>query len=436
MLGQDVAEPSTNLGVLANLLPKGTKFGKLEKAISLYFAGKLIYDAGKKQWNKYQEHNKFVVAIPGDDDLYPLVHDWIVDQVPAADRHALVARAGSKSDNGEVGVDSSYSKKEEAPKLRLLYDSTQTQILLVNGSSIEISLIRPDWAGKIDVSKDSYLAQMAKREERIVFIAKSAYDQEKVLEFLRERAMYLSETRSPRLYICTRWGGWSRRNDLPERSLASVILKSGQKESLVDDLNEFFKHEETYGRLGVPWHRGYLLYGPPGTGKTSFARALATHFNLDTYYVPLRDLEEDSSLIQAIADVPARSVLLLEDIDTVQPKADGEDKKGISIGGLLNALDGVVTPHGLITIMTTNHIDELDDRLIREGRADIREEFTYVDWRQLVEMVKQFTKIDISRVNGFHLKSTVFPASIIHIVKSNLNDPEKAVSKIKELCGS
>lgn len=438
MISNDAVEPSSNISSLINLLPKKYNAGKLEKLISLYVVGKIAYDSGKKRWDKWQTNNKFLVSVPGDDDLYPLIHEWIIDQVPESDRHALIARVNKRShnSNSDMVEASPDNQKQSAPKLRLLYDSDQVQVLTVNGSSIEVSLVTPDWVRNVDVERSTYLSDLAKREERIIFTAKTAYDQEKVIEFLKERAIYLVEERRPQLYICSKWGGWSRRNDLPVRSLSSVVLRKGQKESLVFDLESFFNHEKTYNDLGVPWHRGYLFYGPPGTGKTSLARALGEHFGLDTYYIPLSDLQEDGNLIQAIADVPARSILLLEDIDSVNAakNTDGE-QSGISIGGLLNALDGVITPHGLVTIMTTNHIDDLDSRLIRAGRADRHERFDSLSYEQLVALLSQFVNIDFKNDLGFRVNNiqNVCPSDVIGIIKSNLNDQDKIISEIRKL---
>lgn len=42
----------------------------------------------------------------------------------------------------------------------------------------------------------------------------------------------------------------------------------------------------------------------------------------------------------------------------------------VTLSGLLNALDGVASPWGRIVIMTTNHIETLDEALKRPGRAD------------------------------------------------------------------
>lgn len=46
--------------------------------------------------------------------------------------------------------------------------------------------------------------------------------------------------------------------------------------------------------------------------------------------------------------------------------------------GLLNVLDGVVDTPGRIVIMTTNHLDVLDQALIRPGRIDKKIHLDYM----------------------------------------------------------
>merc|ERR1712024_382283 len=53
---------------------------------------------------------------------------------------------------------------------------------------------------------------------------------------------------------------------------------------------------------------------------------------------------------------------------------DEEKYKGmagsVTMSGLLNTLDGIVSGDGRIVCMTTNHIEHLDPALIRPGRCD------------------------------------------------------------------
>ena len=44
-----------------------------------------------------------------------------------------------------------------------------------------------------------------------------------------------------------------------------------------------------------------------------------------------------------------------------------EPSRGVTFSGLLNAIDGVAAQEGKILFVTTNHIERLDEALIRPG---------------------------------------------------------------------
>jgi len=84
----------------------------------------------------------------------------------------------------------------------------------------------------------------------------------------------------------------------------------------------------------------------------------------------------DDLLNHLLLNVPARTIVLLEDADAAfsnrrQQDADGYSGANVTYSGLLNALDGVASAEERIIFMTTNHIDRLDDALIRPGRVDM-----------------------------------------------------------------
>jgi mitochondrial chaperone BCS1 len=103
-------------------------------------------------------------------------------------------------------------------------------------------------------------------------------------------------------YLYTYNDGWDYVEGYAPRLLASVILQPGEKEHLVADVKNFRASKRRYARLGIPYHRGYLLYGPPGTGKTSLVSALAAHFGLSVYVINLTDFT-DRSLMNAVNQV-------------------------------------------------------------------------------------------------------------------------------------
>lgn len=204
--------------------------------------------------------------------------------------------------------------------------------------------------------------------------------------------------------------GWGYVEGYSARMLDSVVLEPGEKEYLLQDVARFRRSKQRYQRLGVPYHRGYLFYGPPGTGKTSLVSALAAHFGLSVYIVNLADFS-DRSLMSAINDVPAHSVLLFEDIDCMrssQPRAGADSgagqnvsvalstkenvstQNGVTLSGLLNVLDGFHAPTGVLFVMTTNHVEKLDQALLRPGRIDYKLYLGRASDCQKVELYRRF----------------------------------------------
>ncbi|KAJ4302172.1 hypothetical protein N0V88_002308 [Collariella sp. IMI 366227] len=78
--------------------------------------------------------------------------------------------------------------------------------------------------------------------------------------------------------------------------------------------------------------------------------------------------------------------------------SDAADKKGISLSGLLNAIDGVASHEGRVLIMTTNKPETLDDALIRPGRVDLQVGFTNATQEQARELFVRMYEPDGSKV--------------------------------------
>jgi chaperone BCS1 len=204
--------------------------------------------------------------------------------------------------------------------------------------------------------------------------------------------------------------GWTYVQSYSSRLLASVILKPGEKEHLLRDLERFRGSHARYRRLGVPYHRGYLLYGPPGTGKTSLVSALAAKFGMSIYVVNLTEFN-DRTLKTAMNDVPENSVILFEDIDCMkagnrrsdsnewmenQPSSIATEKTNpaasfaVTLSGLLNVLDGFHAPENVVYVMTTNRVEALDPALLRPGRIDYRLYMGEASESQRIELYCRF----------------------------------------------
>jgi len=185
---------------------------------------------------------------------------------------------------------------------------------------------------------------------------------------------------------------WTRARLGNNRKLDSVVLKRGQKESILDDLNRFFSARQRYETLGIPWRRGYLLYGPPGTGKTSLVTALASELALNVCVLSLASPNvTDEKIGNLLASVPHRSVILIEDVDAFfQQRAKADTGVKVSYSGFINALDGVAAHEGSVIFLTTNHPQLIDEAAIRSGRVDFRMELGLCDRDQLERMFRKF----------------------------------------------
>ncbi|KAH6884968.1 P-loop containing nucleoside triphosphate hydrolase protein [Thelonectria olida] len=208
---------------------------------------------------------------------------------------------------------------------------------------------------------------------------------------------------------------WERATAVDARPLSTVILGDAQKQSFIKDVEEFLnpRSRRWYSVKSMPYRRGYLLYGPPGTGKSSLSLSVAGRFGLDIYALSVSTVS-DRTLEDLFTKLPPQCVVLLEDIDAAgaahSRDAGGEhasepgksaDTKSVTLFGLLNAIDGVASQEGRLLIMTTNHIEKLDDALIRPGRIDMEVEFELVD-RDLATQIYHFVfeqpdEVDLNR---------------------------------------
>ena len=87
-------------------------------------------------------------------------------------------------------------------------------------------------------------------------------------------------------------------------------------------------------------------------------------------------------------------IILLEDIDTLflnreDDKSDKDDQAVIN--KLLQFLDSNTSPTNVIFIATTNHLERLDQALLREGRFDLKVEIKPLKDKESVEFGTSFT---------------------------------------------
>lgn len=230
-----------------------------------------------------------------------------------------------------------------------------------------------------------------------------------------------------RVEIQDGFGGWDELGAIPMRPLESVVLPEGKVECTVQDMKRFLASEDWYGSLGIPYRRGYLFHGPPGTGKSSFCMALAGHLDLSLSVVQLSDPKlTDSQLAKMLSRTRRKSILLLEDVDCLyDDDRRAKDAEGVTLSGLLNALDGAQAQTGRMVILTTNYLDKLDPALVRPGRADVVIAFELASTAQIEEMfMRFFPLVSLAEVQAFAKSlgdQVVSPAEVQGILLDRLN---------------
>lgn len=204
---------------------------------------------------------------------------------------------------------------------------------------------------------------------------------------------------------------WNKSYITNYKTFNNICLKNNLEKTIFNIINEFKHSENWYKELDLPYTLGFLLFGPPGTGKTSIIKAIANVFEKDIWYFDLSKIKSSSEFEILISKINYdNSLIVFEDIDTMNEiiynrdimSLDNKDNKDINdkltLGHILDFLDGLQENHGRIVIMTSNHPEKLDKALIRPGRIDYHFELSYCDKNMVKQIYYNFFKEDIPNI--------------------------------------
>lgn len=227
-------------------------------------------------------------------------------------------------------------------------------------------------------------------------------------------------------------------SDLKRREMGTLFYDDKVKERVENHIDTFLKTKEIYVEKDIPFKTGIMLYGDPGTGKSSLAQAIANKYSASIVNVDMATFSSIDvvDLKESIEADNLMYIILLEDIDTLfnslnrseDEKLDKDDKK--TINKLLQFLDSPTkSPTNVIFIATTNHIEKLDDAILRTGRFDIKIEVNPICKETAREMCESF-KLSESTIDGI-LKNCTFP-----VVQSYLQGEILKAIKVETLKNS
>ncbi len=253
-----------------------------------------------------------------------------------------------------------------------------------------------------------------------------------------------------------------------------------EKDQLLQRLQSFKDKEGLSKRLGLPSTLGLLLYGSPGTGKTSAIKAIANHMRMSLIVVPMNKIKTRHDLEAVFYDKNvcwidySKRIYVLEEVDCngwekivcprsktsedwdtgilddlsncsdptvgkralamIQQKKRAEEDK-LTLGAILEVLDGIVEVPGRIVIMTTNHRCALDPALIRPGRIDMQIEFRNLSRDHVAQIVEKAYGVPIP--SDIHAKlpdRKLTQAEVAQILWTHVGNFEACLDALVRIC--
>lgn len=193
-------------------------------------------------------------------------------------------------------------------------------------------------------------------------------------------------------YIKVRMNGYNEL--ILKRDINTVF--SDSKNEIVDFINNFKRLKEYHSRVRIPYRTGLLLYGPSGTGKTTIVNSIASFLGYKVLSVHILDIKN--------LRVPEDTIVLFEDIDRDIDRLKEQNKDDVGMSTLLNFIDGINSATNVIFIATTNHIDILDEALIRHGRFN-----KHIKMDNICEKTARDMCVYLETDPDFILKGETFP---------------------------
>lgn len=148
------------------------------------------------------------------------------------------------------------------------------------------------------------------------------------------------------------------------------------------------KHSQACRDAKIPLKRGVLAAGPYGTGKSLLARIVARQATDNGWtFVYIKDAGQLDDAIR-FAQQYQPAVIFAEDVDR---HVTGE--RTAAMDQILNTLDGIDSKTSeIMVILTTNHLDQINQAMLRPGRLDVILNIVPPDSEAVQRLIKLYAR--------------------------------------------
>jgi hypothetical protein len=160
---------------------------------------------------------------------------------------------------------------------------------------------------------------------------------------------------------------------------------------ILGQVEKWLKAEKFYQERNIPYRRSCLLYSVPGIGKSRLVLEISKKLKIPLIILDLNsgfDNEEFCNSIDNLTTYPA--IILIEDFDTIFNGRESLNKstqyQSLTFDCILNRISGAKSIKNKFIFITTNHIEKLDDAILRSGRCDYKIELQSLSYDEKFKM--------------------------------------------------